>query len=403
MSDLMITGVIDGDLSGGLPKAIQVTALADIADLSVYGLGVANNGDGTDGREFTFPASAVSAGTTLYVASEAPGFTNFFGFAPDFVAGNLEVNGDDAVELFLNEAVVDLFGDIDIIGDNQVWDYTDGWASRDPSEGPSPTFDPAEWTFSGRGGLNDETTNATAANPFPVSGDAGGAPDVAINEFRISSSDNGETSNFVELFTDPSASLDGKTLVVLSGEFDPGQIDFAIDLSDAVTDAEGFVLIANDQNPNLEPSDAGVSGLDFFGSPQSFLIVEGFTGAAGEDLDPDDDGVLDTIPWTEVLDSVAVVDGDGNPDFSFSDTVIPADGPFPAAAAARVTDGTGDFASLPFNDTVGETPGSTNTPDTAAERVTIMEIQGAGHVSGLVSADPLDPTTGGSGPRVTTS
>ncbi|MEM8657099.1 MAG: endonuclease/exonuclease/phosphatase family protein, partial [Pseudomonadota bacterium] len=122
-----------------------------------------------------------------------------------------------------------------------------------------------------------------------------------------------------------------------------------------------------------------------------------------EDLDPDDDGVLDTIPWTEVLDSVAIVDGDGNPDFSFSDTVIPADGPFPAAAAARVTDGTGDFASLPFNDTVGDTPGSTNTPDTAAERVTIMEIQGAGHVSGLVSADPLDPTTGGSGPRVTTS
>ena len=32
MSDLMITGVVDGSLSGGLPKAIQLFAVNDIAD-----------------------------------------------------------------------------------------------------------------------------------------------------------------------------------------------------------------------------------------------------------------------------------------------------------------------------------------------------------------------------------
>jgi hypothetical protein len=50
MSGLVLTGVIDGPLPGGLPKAIALFVRADIADLSVYGLGRANNGGGTDAR-----------------------------------------------------------------------------------------------------------------------------------------------------------------------------------------------------------------------------------------------------------------------------------------------------------------------------------------------------------------
>ena len=78
-SDLVITGVVDGPLSGGVPKAIELCVLSDIADLSDYSVGSANNGGGSDGEEFTFPAIAVSAGTFLYVASEATGFSTFFG------------------------------------------------------------------------------------------------------------------------------------------------------------------------------------------------------------------------------------------------------------------------------------------------------------------------------------
>ena len=97
------------------------------------------------------------------------------------------------------------------------------------------------------------------------------------------------------------------------------------------------------------------------------------------------------------------MDGDGTPDQTYADVVIPADGNFSAAGAARSEDGTGAFEALPFSDTAGDTPGSTNVVDTGADRVTIMEIQGAGHVSGLVSTTPLDPTTGASGPRVLTN
>ncbi|MCK0097305.1 endonuclease/exonuclease/phosphatase family protein [Yoonia sp. F2084L] len=403
MSDLMITGVIDGDLSGGLPKAIQLTAISDIADLSVYGVGSANNGNGGGVVEFTFPAIPLPAGTTIYIASETDSFTAFFGFPPDFTGGVANINGDDAIELFENDIVVDVFGDVNTDGSGEVWEYMDGWASRPVDGGPNPIFDPAAWTFSGPNALDDVTDNASAPSPFPTPGVVPPEATVAINEYRISSpSPDDDTSNFVELFTDPGASLAGKTLLVISGEFAPGTIDFAIDLSGAVADEGGFVLIGNDQNPNLGVGDVGVAGLDFFGSPQSFLIVDGFTGAAGDDLDVDDDGVFDAPPWDAVLDSVSAVDGDPNPDVNYSDTIVPADGNFPAAGAARDVDGTGDFVPLPFGDQAGDTPGSTNDPDIPAPRLTIMEIQGAGHVSGLISDNPLDPSTGqGSAPVIT--
>ena len=58
------------------------------------------------------------------------GFTNFFGFAPNYSSFALGINGDDAVELFKNGSVVDVFGDINVDGSGQAWDYLDGWAYR---------------------------------------------------------------------------------------------------------------------------------------------------------------------------------------------------------------------------------------------------------------------------------
>lgn len=65
MSNLVITGIIDGPLPGGLPKAIELYASADIADLSIYGVGSANNGGGSDGVEFSFPAAPAARGDSV--------------------------------------------------------------------------------------------------------------------------------------------------------------------------------------------------------------------------------------------------------------------------------------------------------------------------------------------------
>jgi predicted extracellular nuclease len=176
--DLIITGVVDGDLPQGLPKAVELHVVNNIADLSVCGLGFANNGGGTDGQEFTFPADGAAAGSLIYASNEATGFTSFFGFTPDYISGSISMNGDDAIELFCNGVVVDVFGDPDVHGDFEAWDYTDGWAYRVGNTGPDGSaFVLSNWSFSGRLGLDGETSNGTATVPFPLGdyiGDGGG-------------------------------------------------------------------------------------------------------------------------------------------------------------------------------------------------------------------------------------
>ena len=167
--DLVVTGVIDGPLSGGLPKAIEICVLSDVADLSDYGIGSANNGGGSDGEEFTFPAVAATAGQFIYVASESTGFNSFLGFLPDYTSFAASINGDDAIELFMSGGVVDVFGDINVDGNGQPWEYLDGWAYRNDSTGPDgSTFVLANWSFSGPNALDGESSNATATTPFPI-------------------------------------------------------------------------------------------------------------------------------------------------------------------------------------------------------------------------------------------
>lgn len=167
--DLVITGLCDGPLTGGIPKTVEVVACADIADLSIYGLGCANNGGGTDGQEFTFPADSAVAGQYIYVSYEVDAFTAFFGFAPDYTDNVANHNGDDAFELFMNGGVVDVFGDINVDGTGTAWDSLDGWAYRVDGTGPDgTTFVLGNWIFSGINGLENGTTNDTCDVPFPL-------------------------------------------------------------------------------------------------------------------------------------------------------------------------------------------------------------------------------------------
>uniref|UniRef100_UPI0030DBDD3E T9SS type A sorting domain-containing protein n=1 Tax=Bizionia echini TaxID=649333 RepID=UPI0030DBDD3E len=125
-------------------------------------------GGGSAGQEFTFPAVSATAGDFIYVASEATEFTNFFGFAPNYTDGSMGINGDDAIELFENGVVIDTFGDINVDGSGEAWEYTDGWAYRNSDTGPDGGFVIANWTFSGTDALDGETTNASAVTPVPV-------------------------------------------------------------------------------------------------------------------------------------------------------------------------------------------------------------------------------------------
>ncbi len=185
-SDLIISGVIDGPLAGGSPKAIEIYVINDVADLSIYGLGVANNGGGTDGEEFTFPVVSANAGDYIYVSNPPPGFLSFFGFSPDYTTGSLALNGDDAIELFKNGIVEDLFGDVNTDGTGQPWEYMDGWSYRNSGSTPSAIFNAADWSFSGPNALDGEANNASAVTPMLVGTFfTGGRPIPTLSEWML--------------------------------------------------------------------------------------------------------------------------------------------------------------------------------------------------------------------------
>ena len=170
-AQLAITGLYDGPLLGGLPKGVELVALSDIPDLSIYGFGSANNGGGTDGEEFTFPADSVLQGQIIYLSNDTDMFTTFFGFAPtyDDPGYGTSINGDDACEIFCNGIVIDVFGDIYTDGTGEPWDHLDGWAYRQDMTGPDgDVFDLSNWFFSGANAWDGELTNDTALVPMPI-------------------------------------------------------------------------------------------------------------------------------------------------------------------------------------------------------------------------------------------
>ena len=135
---LSLQGIIDFTVpSGGNDgKAIHVFANEDISDLSVFGLGVANNGGGSDGIEYTFPQMAVSAGDDILVARSASAMEDYFDacygeFEHVLAAnGNIGQNGDDAIELFESSTVIGTFGNLNVDGTGEDWEYTDSWAYK---------------------------------------------------------------------------------------------------------------------------------------------------------------------------------------------------------------------------------------------------------------------------------
>ncbi len=174
-SGLILTGVFDGTLSGGTPKGVELFATENIEDLSLYGIGSANNGDGTDGVELTLSGS-VSEGEFIYVATEETNFNTWFGFNPDIIDDMaVAINGNDAIELFYdstkaftgNELVVDIFGETNASATS--WSYTNGWAYRNSSTGPDGNiFAESNWTYSGDNAYEGASNNADANNPMPV-------------------------------------------------------------------------------------------------------------------------------------------------------------------------------------------------------------------------------------------
>lgn len=409
--DLAIIGVNSDD-----PDAFNFVLFTDIeADTEIF---FTDNGVFSDGSfrqnegviKYTAP-SDVAAGTVVEFTGIAGGFTTESGsFAlsasgdqviayqgnvdnPDFIyavqTNSTEFQADatssnnSALPPGLSVGTTAVAVGSSVSGEFDNSTYNESVTSGTQTELLAAISDAANWN-----GSNTRIPDL-ADGPFTVTdSNGGGTPDLKINELRISSSGaSDEDSNFVEIFGESGTALEGVSLVVLSGEFEPGQVDFAFDLSGRTIDQDNLILVANPGISNVIPQAVTedndlLTEFDLFGSPSTFLLVQDFTGVQGDDLDVNDDGILDQSIGT-VIDSVSLIDGDSNIDQNYSDTVIGPSGSFTPAGIARNQDGTGDFEQLAFGSEADDTPGTSNVVDPPVEVTPIYEIQGAAQISPL--------------------
>jgi len=198
---------------------------------------------------------------------------------------------------------------------------------------------------------------------------AGAVPvtDPAVNEF-VANHTGADTEAFVEVFGDPSTDYSTFTVLEIEGDnTGAGTIDAVLPVG--TTNAGGYWI---------DPEDMENGTI-------TILLVEGFSGSQGQDLDTNNDGTFDVTPWTGIVDDVATTDGGGS-DITYSSTVLGPffDGnPFGAGGASRIpngtdTDTTADwvrndfdgfgFPGFPGSPALGE---AENTPDAVNAAITV--------------------------------
>ncbi|MCF8253548.1 MAG: lamin tail domain-containing protein [Bacteroidia bacterium] len=168
---LQLKGVTDfiTPAKGITGKAIHIFTDSIITNLSSYGIGIANNGNGSNGMEYRFPAISVAAGQNILVVRDSVALASYLGscwseFSIVLVdtTGGLNQNGNDAVELFKLGEVVETFGDINKDGTGEPWEYKGSWAFK------TNTW---VWTYGAINCTDSTTTIFDSECIYPICGD----------------------------------------------------------------------------------------------------------------------------------------------------------------------------------------------------------------------------------------
>ncbi len=200
---------------------------------------------------------------------------------------------------------------------------------------------------------------------------------ILINEVSLNNESGDDGEEFIELLSDTGAveSMAGLTLLVIDGDTTAsGNIDKALDLSTFATGANGLFLW-RDSATVLAPAPDPATTLhvadfspDIENGSATFLLVSGFTGSEGDDLDTDDDGVIDVaLPWTSVADAIGVLDS-GASDNVYGSTLGGADFvniSYAADSIVRLSAG-GGWIGVDIDEVASEVPGPYTFDDTQA-------------------------------------
>ena len=198
-----------------------------------------------------------------------------------------------------------------------------------------------------------------------------------INEFVFNHTGS-DTDEFIEVLAGSDEDLSNYSLLVVEGDSNAvGTIDAVFTLG--TTNAEGIFTIPFQSNA-------------FENGSQTVLLVTNFTGATGDIIDTNGDGVIDVSYWDEITDTIAVTDEDDG-DFLYAEVVLTPsfDGStFTVGGASRVPNGTntGTIADWTRNSFNGA--GLPNFPDATASEGEAANTPNA--ENSIVPTEPVDDT-----------
>jgi hypothetical protein len=144
-------------------------------------------------------------------------------------------------------------------------------------------------------------------------------PSVVINELYVNPPGTDDNREFIELraLNGGVTPLNNVTVVEINGNTpNPGLIASDARLTGSSTGTNGLILLGPNYSLVGHPWGSAVDPATPMSNTTSqvgndnltVLLVEGYTGAVGQDLDVNDDGVFDVTPWTNILDSVGWLD-----------------------------------------------------------------------------------------------
>ena len=218
-----------------MEKRFILVATSDIADLSVFGIGVANNGGGTDGMEYSLDAVSASSGDDILVARSVEAMSAYFAdcySAFDIIMianSNIGQNGDDAIELYEGETVIETFGDVDVDGTDEAWEYMDSWAYKVGDT----------WTYGAVNCTDGSETTLSSNCIYPIcdtGGDISGCTDETAFNYN------------------PNATIDdGSCVPELEGCMDEGALNYDMDANTWCSGCCEYEGCMDEQALNYDP------------------------------------------------------------------------------------------------------------------------------------------------------
>ena len=220
---------------------------------------------------------------------------------------------------------------------------------------------------------------STAAFLTTLAQAGGGGAAASLSEYRLDMP-GADVEEYVELAGVPGASLDGLSFVIIGdGTGGSGVCETAVDLTGQVINANGYFVIAK-STFTLGTADLTDDSTSFENSDNvTYMLVDGFGNAVGDDLDTDDSGDLEALVGT-VVDSLSIIETVGSGDLVYGTQEIGPDGSFVPASGRKCDSG---WVISPFGDFSEDTPGADNNCPTPPPSVETVAYESFDYTVGL--------------------